>query len=114
MYGEDDIQRLKLIDKRIAAIFTIIDRHGSIEEVLNDDVEALPAIFMLLISSVEHLDNLDSKVLEYFKEIDLDAIRGLSEFSSFDSEGVDLSLMEDILKNDISKIQKIIDHILVK
>ena len=53
MYSEDDIQRIKSINKKINSIFIIIKRHGPITKALEDEDEGQPAILMLLVATAE-------------------------------------------------------------
>ena len=66
MYREDDLKRIESIHKKLSSIYEIIKRHGSITNSLADDIEAQPAILMLLIASAEQFNKLkknDSTIL---------------------------------------------------
>lgn len=115
MYNEDEIQRLKSIKKKFDSIFTIVERHGSITNALKDEIEAQPAILMLLIASAEQFNKLyksNSKVLVEFDELDIKGMIAVRNFIAHDYDGVNLSVVEDSLRYDIPKILDLVTKIL--
>ncbi len=115
MYSEDDLQRLKSIQKKLRSIDTIIQRHGSIVKALDDDIEAQPAILMLLIASAEQFNKLykiNTKLLDDFDESDIKGLIAVRNFIAHDYDGVNLSVVEDSLRYDIPRILEIVTGIL--
>lgn len=117
MYNEDDIQRIKSINKKLHSIFTIINRHGSIIKALEDEDEGQPAILMLLVASAEQFNKLykkDSNILEIFDEIDLKGIISIRNFIAHDYDGINLSIIENALRYGIPELLQITEDILKK
>ena len=115
MYNEDDIQRIKSINKKLHSIFTIINRHGSIIKALEDEDEGQPAILMLLVASAEQFNKLykkDSNILENFDEIDLKGIISLRNFIAHDYDGINLSIIENSLRYGIPELLQITEDML--
>ena len=117
MYKEDEIVRLKSIHKKLTSIFTIIQRHDGIVNALEDDIEAQPAILMLLVAIAEQFTKLykkDSNILESFDLIDIKGMTDIRNFISHDYDGVNLALIESILRVDMPKILNQVENILGK
>lgn len=117
MYNEDDIQRIKSINKKLNSIFTIIQRHGSITKVLEDEDEGQPAILMLLVATAEQFNKLykkNSNILENFDEIDIKGIISVRNFIAHDYDGINLSIIESSLRYGIPELFEITKKILEK
>ena len=115
MYSEDDIQRIKSINKKLNSIFTIIQRHGSITKALEDEDEGQPAILMLLVASAEQFSKLyknDSNILEKFDALDIKGIISVRNFITHDYDGINLSIIEDSLRYGIPELFEITNKIL--
>ena len=115
MYKEDDLVRLKSIHKKLTSIFTIIQRHDGIVKALEDDIEAQPAILMLLVAIAEQFNKLhkkDSNILNTFDLIDIKGMTDIRNFISHDYDGVNLALIESILRIDMPKILNQVESIL--
>jgi PDZ domain-containing secreted protein len=57
MFDENEIVRLKSIYKKLNDITTIVERHNSVSNALND-IEGQPAILMLFVAIAEQLNKL--------------------------------------------------------
>lgn len=114
MYSEDEIERIKSIQKKLDDIFLIIDRHNGIVRAL-EDIEGQPAILMLLVACAEQFNKLkkeDAKVLEMFDTYDVKGIIDVRNFIAHDYEGINLSVVEDGLRYEIPKVLEAINKIL--
>ena len=117
MYNEDDIQRIKSINKKLTSVFTIVQRHGSIMKALEDEDEAQPAILMLLVASAEQFNKLykkESNILENFKDLDIKGIISIRNFIAHDYDGINLSIIENSLRYGIPELLDITNQILKK
>jgi len=111
--------KIEFVLKMISNIETIIERHGSIVKVLEDDVEAKPAILMALMQIGESIQKIDSEVLKRFDlEVDTRGAYNVRNFIAHDYDGIDLGLIEAILRDNIPelkvKVQKLADEFLDK
>ena len=114
MFKEEEIVRLKSIDKKMDDIFDIIKRHNGITKTLKD-IEGQPAILMLLVAISEQFSKLyknNSDILNSFDEIDIKGIVNIRNFIAHDYDGVNLFIIEESLRLDLPKIHKIIKDIL--
>ena len=112
----DSINRIKTIDKKILLIETIVNEfEGKISKALEDEIKSRPAILMHLVSIAEQINKLKDEsafeILENFSKSDLKGLYDVRNFIAHDYDGVDLSIIEDVirygipsLKNSISKI----------
>jgi len=115
MYNEDDIQRIKSINKKLTSVFTIIQRHGSIMKALEDEDEGQPAILMLLVASAEQFNKLykkESNILENFEDLDIKGIISIRNFIAHDYDGINLSIIENSLRYGIPELLNITNQIL--
>ncbi|NPA74362.1 MAG: DUF86 domain-containing protein [Epsilonproteobacteria bacterium] len=116
MYSDEDIVRLRSIDKKMDDIFNIIDRHKGIVETLQD-IEGQPAVLMLLVAVSEQFSKLhkkDSNILNSFEQIDIKGMIDIRNFIAHDYDGVNLSIIEDSLRLDLPKIHQIVKDILTQ
>ncbi len=86
---------LKMIDN----IERIIAKHGTIFAVLQDELEARPAILMALMQIGETLKKIDVEILEKYDLLtESKGAYSVRNFIAHDYEGVDLGLLETILR----------------
>jgi len=114
MYSDEEIVRLKSIDKKLDDIYSIIERHGGIVQTLND-IEGQPAVLMLLVAISEQFSKLyknNSNILNHFEKIDVKGIVDVRNFIAHDYDGVNLSIVEESLRKDIPRIHKVVKSIL--
>ena len=115
MYKDDDLIRVKSIQKKLSSIFIIVERHKGIVEALSDDIEAQPAILMLFIAIAEQftkLQNANSPVLKNFLESDLKGIASVRNFIAHDYDGIQLAIIESTIRHKLPQTLEIINTIL--
>jgi len=105
-----DIQKIDFVIENIDNIEKIIQRHGGIVKALNDTVEARPAILMSLLQIGETLNKLENS----YPKLDED-IKGAYEVRNFiahDYMGVDMGLIELIIRKKLPDLKILIQSIL--
>ena len=91
--------RVAFIMKMVSHIDCIILRHGKITKVLEDEVEAKPAMMMALMQIGESLNKIDHTILEKFDLLeDTIGSYNVRNFIAHDYDGVDLALIETIIR----------------
>jgi len=115
MFSQKAIERVKLIDKKIDFINAIVNEKGDIYKALEDEQNSRAAILMHLTSIAEQFDKLlhngELEVLGFFEKEDIKGSYELRNFIAHDYEGVDLYIIEDVIKYRLSIIQKSIQKI---
>ena len=114
MYPKDDLIKLLSIKNKIEAINTIIDRHKTITSALQD-IEGQPAILMLLVAISEQFSKLSQKKATLLCHFHPDDIRGLISVRNYiahDYDGLNLSIIEDDLRENMPKVLTIVTQIL--
>lgn len=113
MYSTEDIERIKLISKKINTILDICDNAGGIVKALEDEILYRPAILMHLIACNEQLqkiqDNLNIEILTLFSKEDIKGFRGIRNAIAHDYEGVNLPIIEEIIRSYLPNIKEKID-----
>jgi len=85
----------------------IVKRHSGIYNALNDKVEARPAILMNLMQVGEVLNKLDTKLtLKYGLSEDVKGAYNVRNFIAHDYEGVDLALVELVIRDYLPELEK--------
>ena len=110
MYSEDDLDRVKLILKKIDYILDIC--LDGIVKALEDEKITRPAIMMHLTSIAEQFSKIkDVNLLNNFENEDVKGAIDTRNFIAHDYEGINLPIIEyiirerlPILKNEIEKI----------
>ena len=106
-------RRLKLILEKINAIETIVDQNGSITKALEDETLSKPAILMHLISIAEQFqrlqDALEYDLLSTFEKEDIRGAFAVRNFIAHDYGGINLSLIENVIRDYLPKIKKVIE-----
>ena len=113
MYDDHEVVRLKSIQQKMDTLAKVINRHGGIVKAL-DDFEGQPAIFMLLVAISEQfakLNSIDAAILENFDPEDIKGITAVRNFVAHDYDGVNLSIIEDDLRNNMPKIHQTVNEI---
>ena len=113
MYPKDEMIKLLSINTKIENIYTIIKRHKSITNALSD-LEGQPAILMLLVSISEQFSKLlkkDSQILNHFDKEDIKGLISVRNYIAHDYDGVNLSIIEVDLRENMPRILKIINEI---
>ena len=103
---------LNLILGKINNIESIINQNGSITKALEDRILSKPAILMHLISIAEQFQRLQDAfeydVLSNFEKEDIRGAFAVRNFIAHDYEGVNLSLIENAIRDYLPKIKKVI------
>ena len=110
MYNDDDLDRVKLILKKIQYILDICE--VGIVKALEDEKITRPAIMMHLTSIAEQFSKIkDTQLLNNFDNEDVKGTINTRNFIAHDYEGINLPIIEfiirerlPILKNEIHKI----------
>ncbi len=110
------LQRIAYIDKKIQFIFEIVDESGNITEALNDEKNARAAILMHLTSIAEQFDKLakesEFEILSHFDKRDLKGTYDIRNFIAHDYEGVNLSVIESVIRNKLPHLKRVTQKLL--
>ena len=106
------IDRLELILKKINFIETICDEDGSITNALNDEKRSRASLLMHLTSIAEQFNKLSEAaeydILSQFDKNDLKGSYDVRNYIAHDYEGINLSIIEHIIRDKLPKIKAII------
>ena len=101
--------------KKIRNIEEIINKAGSITKALDDEIAFKPAILMHLVSIAEQFQKLQNDLdLDTLSKFDKEDIRGaiaVRNFIAHDYEGVNMALIENIIREYLPKLKKSILNI---
>ncbi len=118
MYSQKAIERIEIIQKKIEFIQNIIKEKGSPVQALEDEQNARAAILMHLTSIAEQFDKLlhngELDILSHFDKQDIKGSYELRNFIAHDYEGVDLHIVEDVIRKRLPIISARIQSILTK
>ena len=107
-------ERLILINDKIKKIFEICE--NGIAAALNDETLKRPAILMHLVACNEQLqkiqDSGDIKALSIFTPENIRGLRGVRNATAHDYEGVNLSIIEDVIRDYLPNTKTNIDKFL--
>lgn len=116
MYSTKAIERIRIIQKKINFINSIIKEKGSIRLALDDEQNSRASILMHLTSISEQFDKLlhngELEILSKFDKQDIKGSYELRNFIAHDYEGVDLYIVEDVIKERLPIIRKSTENIL--
>ena len=116
MFSQKALDRVKVIDKKIAFIKAIVLANGSVIKALEDEQNARASLLMHLTSIAEQFDKLlhngELELLSYFDKEDIKGSYELRNFIAHDYEGVDLYIVEDVINVRLDIIQSSVDKIL--
>ena len=116
MFSTKAILRVKTIQKKIGFITAIINQKGSISLALEDEQNTRASILMHLTSIAEQFDKLlhngELEVLTYFSKEDIKGSYELRNFIAHDYEGVDLYIVEDVIRERLPVMQESVEQIL--
>lgn len=114
MYPKDELVRLQSAKNKIDTIYAITKRHGGITNALND-IEGQPAILMLLVAVSEQFSKLAKKqslILTNFNQEDIKGLISVRNYIAHDYDGINLSIIEDDLRENMPKVLETINQIL--
>ncbi|MDY2999658.1 HepT-like ribonuclease domain-containing protein [Campylobacter hyointestinalis] len=113
----DDVKRLGDISKRINSINKICEKYGGIYEALENFEEAQPAIMMHLIVCNENIDKLmysdEIDIKSILSQKELRGIKAIRNIAAHDYEGLDFSIIHDVVKYYLPSIKTNIDRFLL-
>jgi uncharacterized protein with HEPN domain len=115
----ETITRIKLISKKIDMINHIIQNcNNKISVALEDETIHRPAILMHLVSIAEQINKLKNdsafQILEKFSKDDLKGIYDVRNFIAHDYEGINLPIIEFIIRERLPILKSTIEDILNK
>jgi len=116
MYSVKAINRVKAIGKKIQFIENIVEEKGSVVNALEDEQNARAAILMHLTAIAEQFDKLlhggELEILSHFDKEDIKGSYELRNFIAHDYEGIDLHIVEDVIRNRLPVIAKGVEEAL--
>ena len=116
MFSEKALHRVNSINKKIGFIENIVKEKGNIYKALEDEQNSRAAILMHLTSIAEQFDKLlhsgEIEVLSYFEKEDIKGSYELRKFIAHNYEGVDLYIVEDVIKERLPIIKKSVEKVL--
>ena len=107
--SKEPISKIYLILEKIEYIDQIIQNNESITSALEDAVTTRPAILMHLTAIAEQFNNLkseDQSLLESFDEEDVKGMYDVRTYIAHEYEGVNLAIVEWIIRNGLPKFKK--------
>ena len=108
--------RLKTIYKKINFIETICEEDGSITTALKDEKRSRASILMHLTSIAEQFNKLSEdaefEILSKFEKNDLKGSYDVRNYIAHDYEGVNLSVIEHIIRDKLPKIKVVTENLL--
>ncbi len=109
------MHRLEVILKKIEFIETICEEDGSITTALKDEKRSRASILMHLTSIAEQFnklsENAEFEILSKFDKNDLKGSYDVRNYIAHDYEGINLSVIEHIIRDKLPKIKIIIESI---
>jgi len=116
MYSEKALKRVENIRKKIDFIDNIVREYRSVEDALEDEQSSRAAILMHLTSIAEQFDKLlhngELDLLSHFAKEDIKGSYELRNFIAHDYEGVDLFVVEDVIRERLPIISRTVEEIL--
>jgi uncharacterized protein with HEPN domain len=116
VFNERAVERIKTIKKKIGFIENIVAEYGSAEAALEDEQNGRASILMHLTSIAEQFDKLlhggELEVLASFDKQDIKGSYELRNFIAHDYEGVDLYIVEAVIKERVPVIKECVEKIL--
>ena len=109
-------ERLQNIYLKISYIEDIVNESGNITKSLNDEKKSRPAILMHLASIAEQFDKLSKAgefdILNEFDKRDLKGTYDVRNYIVHDYEGINLSIIENIIRYKLPEMKKILEILL--
>jgi len=110
LFSQRALQKVQTIIKKIDFIEKIVQKKGSIITALEDEMESRAAILMHLTAMAEQFDKLlhdgELELLSHFEKQDIKGSYDLRNFIAHNYEGVDLYIVEDIIKERLPIIKQ--------
>lgn len=116
--SKESISKIYLILEKIEYIEQIVQNAGNITKALEDEMTIRPAILMHLTAIAEQFNKLKQshcdEILSHFNQDDLKGLYDVRTYIAHDYEGVNLSIIEWIVRHGLEKFkiqcEKIIDN----
>ena len=116
--SKESISKIYLIVEKINHIETIVSNSGGIVKALEDITTTRPAILMHLTAIAEQFNKLkqshSTEILNRFETEDLKGLYDVRTYIAHDYEGINLSIIEWIIRYGLPKFKiqckKILDH----
>lgn len=116
MYSFEDVIKIKVIIEKIELINEIVCDFGAISTALKDKKMGRPSIVMHLLAMAEQFNRLKNdgayEVLGRFDKEDLKGSYDIRNFIAHDYEGVNLAIIEMVIRTKLPKIKSVCDEIL--
>jgi len=116
MFNPEDILHLERIAEKINLINEITNDFGSIQGALKDKKSGKPSIMMHLLSMSEQFNRLkDNSAFDILSKFDKEDLKGsydIRNFIAHDYEGVNLSIIEMVIRLKLPKIKAVVDALL--
>ena len=116
MYSTKAVDRVRLIEKKVSFIENIVAKYGTISLALEDEQNGRASILMHLTSISEQFDKLlhsgELELLSNFEKEDIKGSYDLRNFIAHHYEGVDLYVVEDVIRERLPIIKKSVEKIL--
>ncbi len=116
MFSRKAVDRVKVIEKKITFIESIVKDKESVIKALEDEQNSRASILMHLTSISEQFDKLlhngELELIAYYDKQDIKGSYELRNFIAHDYEGVDLYIVEDVINERLPVIKKATQTIL--
>ncbi len=116
MFSQKAVDRVKVIEKKITFIESIVKDKESVIKALEDEQNSRASILMHLTSISEQFDKLlhngELELIAYYDKQDIKGSYELRNFIAHDYEGVDLYIVEDVINKRLPVIKKATQTIL--
>ena len=113
MYNVDDLDRVRLIQIKIAYILDICDK--GIMKALENEKTDRPAILMHFASIAEQFAKIkDINILNHFDKDDIKGAIDTRNFIAHDYEGINMPIIEFIIRERLPVLQSAIENIVNK
>ncbi len=109
MSDSGDIARLETVLEYIEDISRIIERHGNLENVLND-FEGQYAIMMCMQQIGDTLNKMENP--DYIRVLPIRQAYGFRNILAHDYGSVNINIAKDTIEKSVPELRKIIDSIL--
>ncbi|MEA1983636.1 MAG: HepT-like ribonuclease domain-containing protein [Campylobacterota bacterium] len=108
--SKESISKVYLILEKIDYIDQIVDNNGSITRALEESITQRPAILMHLTAIAEQFNKLKQEhaddILSEFDDGDVKGMYDVRTYIAHDYEGVNLAIVEWIIRNGLPKFKK--------
>jgi uncharacterized protein with HEPN domain len=108
--SKESISKIYLILEKIDYIEQIVKNNGSITKSLEDSISSRPAILMHLTAIAEQFNKLKQEqagdILNIFDDNDIKGMYDVRTYIAHDYEGVNLAIVEWIIRNGLPKFKE--------